>query len=88
MKRRITFEQLVALVDDDRELVTALVSELIIERTDEGFCAEDVERALASRTLVRELDVNWAGVDVILRLREQLARARRRIEELECGLDK
>jgi len=87
VKRRITLEELVALVDGDREFVSVLVKERVIEERDDGFRIEDVDRALATRTLVEELEVNWAGVDIILRLRSELASARRRIAELEGTAD-
>jgi len=74
---RVTFEHLVAIVNGDRELIVVLLEQGIIEQRDDGFCAADVDRALATKTLVRDLDVNWPGVDIILRLREELAEARR-----------
>jgi hypothetical protein len=81
---KITYEQLVTILDGDSELVTLLVREGVIEHRDDGWAAEEVDRVLACRTLVRELEVNWAGVDIILRLRQELALARRRIAELEA----
>jgi hypothetical protein len=84
MKRRITLEQLVEIVEGDRELITLLIEERVIDECPEGFEVEVVDRVLASRTLIRELAVNIEGVDIILRLREQLAQARRRLAELEA----
>jgi hypothetical protein len=55
-----------------------------IEQRDDGSAVVDVDRVLIARTLVRELDIDWPGVDVILRLLAELARARRRIAELEA----
>lgn len=81
--KRITFEQLVEIVEGDRELILLLVTEQVIEQHPDGFEAQTVDRVLASRTLIRELEVNIAGVDIILRLREELAEARKRIAELE-----
>jgi hypothetical protein len=84
VKRRISLEELVALVDGNREFVAVLMEHQVIEPDCEGFCLEDVDRALASRTLVEELEVNWAGVDIILRLRQELAIARRRLAEVDA----
>jgi hypothetical protein len=84
--KRVTLEQLIECVDGDRELVTLLVTERVIEEHEGGFRIEEMDRVLASRTLVRELDVNIAGVDIILRLREELAEARQRIAQLEKKL--
>jgi hypothetical protein len=83
MKRRITLEQLIELVDGDGAFVSVLIERGVIEDELEDFGVEDVDRVLASRTLVHEFEVNWEGVDIILRLREQLAQARCRLAELE-----
>jgi MinD superfamily P-loop ATPase len=80
---RIDFERLVELVEGDRELVKLLIREQIVIEGEGGFGVEDVDVALASRTLVRDLDVNVPGVEIILRLRRALAEARARIAELE-----
>lgn len=83
MSKQVLREEFIALVDGDLELVELLVScELITERAT-GFSAQDVDRLLVARTLLRELDVNIAGLEVILRLREELAAARRRLRELD-----
>jgi len=42
-----------------------------------------IERLQSILTLTRDMGVNLAGVDVILRLQDELAELRRRIEELE-----
>ncbi len=87
MSRWVTFETLVELVEGDHELVAVLIEEGLIVQDDDGFSPEQVDRALASRTLMRELEVNVAGVDIILRLRGELAAARRRLAELDPDAD-
>lgn len=79
---RISYEELVAVVGGDRELITILVREQVIADTDEGFALRDVDRVLAARTLVRELEIDAGAVELILRLREELAAARRELERL------
>jgi MerR family transcriptional regulator/heat shock protein HspR len=44
---------------------------------------ESLERLETILALTRDMGVNLAGVEVILELRDQLAKMRRRIEELE-----
>ena len=83
MKKRISLDELIALVEGDRELVYLLIEERIVTNEPAGFCLEDVDRVLVSRTLLRDLEVNSAGLDIILRLRQELASALRRIHELE-----
>lgn len=85
MSRRITMETLVALVDGDRQFVALLIEEGVIEAAEESFGPEAVDRVLASRTLIQELGVNIAGVDIILRLRRELAQARSRLASIEGG---
>jgi hypothetical protein len=85
MIRRITWDQLVELVEGDREFVAVLVEHGLIEDSEEGVQAIDVDRALVCRTLLRELEVNLPGIEIILRMREELAQARRRILELELA---
>jgi hypothetical protein len=81
---RFTYQRLVELVDDDHELIARLVEEGVIEVRDGDRVVVDIDSVLAARTL-RELEVDWSGIAIILRLRDELAAARRRIAELEAG---
>ena len=82
MKRAMSMEQLIELLDGDREILRDLVAEGIVEETEHGFATEEVERVLVACTLVRELEVNWAGVEIILQLRDDLLTTRRRMRVL------
>lgn len=81
---RFTYQHLVELVGGDHELIARLVEEGEIERRDGDMAIVDLDRVLIARTLVRELEVDWPGVEVVLRLLAELAVARRRIAELEA----
>ena len=81
---RFTYQHLVELVDDDHELIARLVEEGVIEERDDDRVSVDVDSVLAARTL-RELEVDWSGIAIILRLISELGAARRRIAELEAG---
>jgi len=83
MTARFTYQRLVELVDDDHELIARLVEEGVIEARDDDRAVVDIDSVLAARTL-RELEVDWSGIAIILRLRDELAAARRRIAELEA----
>jgi len=86
---RFTFQRLVELVDGDDELIARCVEEGIIEhRPGDDRVTVDIDRVLVARTLVRDLEVGWTGVELVLRLREELADARTRIEVLEEELAK
>jgi hypothetical protein len=80
---RFTYQRLVELVDDDHELIARLVEEGVIEVRSDDRVIVDVDSVLAAHTL-RELEVDWSGIAIILRLRTELAAARRRIAELEA----
>jgi len=80
---RYTYQHLVELLDGDNELIARLVEEGEIVQRDDDVVVVDVDRVLLARTLLRELEVDWPGVEIILRLRDDLLAARRRIAELE-----
>jgi hypothetical protein len=80
---RLTYQHLVDLIGGDHELIARLVEEGEIEQRDDAVVVVDVDRVLIARTLVRELEIDWPGVEVILRLLRELAEARQRIAELE-----
>lgn len=82
---RYTYRHLVELVDGDDELIGRLVEEGVIERRGGDKVMVDVDRVLLARTLWRELEIDWPGVEVILHLRAALDEARARIAELERG---
>ena len=86
MTARFTYQRLVEMVDGDAELIAWLVDEGVIERHDDDHVTVDIDSVLAARTL-RELDVDWSGIPIILRLRAELAAARRRIAELEAAAE-
>jgi Arc/MetJ family transcription regulator len=86
---RFSYRRLVELVDNDHELIEYLVEEGVIELVTDTDTADrvrvDIDSVLAAQTL-RELEVDWSGIAIILRLRDELARARQRIAELEAAL--
>jgi MerR family transcriptional regulator/heat shock protein HspR len=50
------------------------------------YSNRDIERLRHVRTLMNDLGVNLAGVEVILRLTERLAAMERQIEEMELEI--
>ncbi|NVB79722.1 MAG: hypothetical protein HOV81_15100 [Kofleriaceae bacterium] len=83
---RFTYQHLLELVEGDDELLVRLVDEGVIEESDGNVVAVDVDTVLLARTLWRDLDVEWPGIEIIVRLASQLSEARRRIQELEAAL--
>jgi len=82
---RYSYQQLIELVEGDTALIELLVEEGEIQRRDE-VALVDLDRVLVAHTLLRELDVTWPGVEIILQLRAQLMAAQRRIATLEAEL--
>ena len=76
---RYTYQHLLELVDGDDELIALLVEEGEIVRGEDDVVTVDVERVLVARTLLRELEVSWPGIEIILRLRAELAAARKQL---------
>ena len=84
MTTRFTYDRLLELLGGDQELIARLVDEGEIEQRDDTTVIVDLDRVLIVRTLVRELEIDWSGVGVILRLLSELADARRLIEDLRA----
>ncbi len=80
---RFTYQHLLELVGGDDELIIRLVEEKLVERRGDTVRI-DVDSVLLARTLWRDLDVEWAGIEIIIKLTSELANARRRIAELEA----
>lgn len=85
---KYTYQRLVELVGGDEELLAQLVERGEIREIEGDRAIVNVERVLVARTLHRELEVDYNGIEVILRLRDELAAARLRIAELEAELSK
>lgn len=83
---RYTYARLLELVEGDRELIAQLVEHGLIEARDDDRALVDVDHVLVARTLWRDLGVDWPGIEVILRLLDDLAEARRRVAALERAL--
>jgi len=79
---RFTLERALAVIEGDTELLEQLVVLGLCERRDEGFSVAEVELMRVARVLVRELDVNWPGVEIILHMREELMATQRQMAEL------
>jgi len=84
-KRLSLAELLEVLGGDEPFLEEARQAGLIDEG--ESYDVVLVERVRVARTLVRELDVNWPGVEVVLRLREELVTTRRHVARLVEALE-
>jgi len=80
---RRSLEQLLA---EDADLYARLCDAGLVPRDDGALAPEHLETARVVRTLVHELEVNWAGVEVVLHMRSQLVATRRQLAELASVL--
>ncbi len=69
-------------LEDDEDFYRELCSQSLLPTDDDALSPEHVELARVTRTLVRELEVNWAGVEIVLRMRQELIDARRQVAAL------
>ncbi|MBT8493427.1 MAG: hypothetical protein KJO07_10255, partial [Deltaproteobacteria bacterium] len=81
MSERYTIEHLIEVAQGDQELVEELFEAEILIR-DRDLTQIDVERCRVAHSLMRELEVNLAGVEVILRMREELLTTKRKLARL------
>jgi hypothetical protein len=79
-------QSLELLLAGDSELYTQLCDAGLVPRDDSELAPEHLETARVVRTLVHELEVNWAGVEIVLHMRSQLVATRRQLDELAALL--
>ena len=82
MSERVSLAVLLQMLDGDREVLDVLSELDLLPRDAESFAGEEVEWALVARTLLRELEVNAPGIDIILRLRSENLSMRRQVAEM------
>jgi hypothetical protein len=79
-------ERLERLLAGDAELYAQLCEAGLVPRDERAPAPEHLEMVRVARTLVQELEVNWAGVEIVLRMRTELLSTRRQIEQLAAVL--
>ena len=76
----MTLAGLLALLEEDRQVVETLIEEgMLTSPIERYYSEEEVEQARVARVLLRELEVNSAGVQVILHMRRQIVALRRQM---------
>ena len=75
--------ELLVVIGDDREIVEMLLDAGVLAAPlEREYTSDEAELARVARVLHRELDVNLAGVEVILRMREEMLALRRQMTEV------
>ena len=82
MSERVSLTVLLQMLEGDREVLDLLAERELLPKDADSFAGEEVEWALVARTLLRELEVNPPGVEIILRLRSENLAIRRQVTEL------
>lgn len=88
MVKYVTVREVCVQLRLDDSTVRQLVDEGLVEvrrptsGADEVISAADAERLRVISVLMREMDVNLAGVEVILHMREELMSLRRQFDEV------
>jgi hypothetical protein len=73
---------LLRLIEGDEQLVGLLREAGFLPPPDAALSSEHLELARVAHTLQRELEVNWEGVEIILRMRMDLIATQRQVHEL------
>jgi hypothetical protein len=82
MTRTIVRAAVLALVEGDERFYERLCAEGLLPRDEAALDEAHLELARVAHTLVHELELNWAGVEVVLRMRGELIDARRQVADL------
>jgi hypothetical protein len=83
----VILRELLVVVGDDREIVELLLEAGVLPPPlERDYSDAEAELARVARVLHRELDVNLAGVEVILRLRAEMLAMRAQITEVLATL--
>lgn len=79
----LSFRELLAVLEEDRPLVELLIEEgLFPGPVERSYSSGEAEEVRVARVLLRELDVNLAGVEVVLHLRRQVFAMRDQMSEV------
>ena len=86
--RTFTRREIATLLEIDEMFVVQLEQELILQFDvrDSTYSENMLERARVAHSLVVELEVNLAGVAIILRMRDDLGQLRSNVRALAAAL--
>jgi len=82
VSRRFSKQEAARVLAGDSSFVLEAIERGVVECDDDTLVAVQVERIRVARTLVRDLEVNWAGVEIILRMRDELLATRSQMSEV------
>ncbi|MFT3924066.1 MAG: hypothetical protein QM778_16140 [Myxococcales bacterium] len=85
---RFSRAALLALIEGNQSLYDQLREAGFLPAGEDAIGPEHLETARVAYTLTRELEVNWEGTEIVLRMRSELIASRRQVAELLALLNK
>ncbi|MDB4988978.1 MAG: hypothetical protein JWN04_4156 [Myxococcaceae bacterium] len=79
---RVIRATILSILEGDEDFYEQLRSQGLLPHDEQTLAPDHVELARVTHTLVRELEVNWAGVEIVLRMRSELIDTRKQVAEL------
>lgn len=80
---QLSFEDLLSVLEQDRRFLEQLLEAgVVAQPLERAYTEQEAEEVRVARVLVRELDVNLNGVEVILHMRQQILGLRQQMEAL------
>jgi hypothetical protein len=79
---RVLRSTILQVLDGDEDLYEQLRQEGLLPQDEKSLSTEHIELARLTQTLVRELEVNWPGVEIVLRMRSELMETRKQVASL------
>jgi hypothetical protein len=73
---------ILAVLDGDEAFYVELQRKGFLPHDEDALDEDHIELARVTHNLVRELDVNWEGAEIVLRMRAELIATRHQVAEL------
>jgi hypothetical protein len=79
----VILHELIAIIGDDREVVEQLLDAGVLpEPLERDYTEDEAELVRVAHVLLRELEINLAGVEVILRMRQEVLALRQQMADV------
>lgn len=79
---RLVRAAILTTLEGDEEFYEQLRGRGLLPQDEDSLEPDHVELARVTHTLVRELEVNWPGVEIVLRMRRELIDTHKQVEVL------
>ena len=79
---RLVRAAILTTLEGDEEFYEQLRGRGLLPQDEDSLEPDHVELARVTHTLVRELEVNWPGVEIVLRMRRELIDTHKQVDVL------